>query len=398
MSAATLDVRRPYLVIPKLVAQPSWGGEWIAETKGWSDQASLAGVKVGQSYELFSGSNLSLEASSLDPAFQGELTDSYSVETATRPVGSVSLASLVELSPDDVLGSDIAANSGGVINVLIKLTQAMGNSFQVHIKDGIEHPFWQPKPESWYYLEPGLITLGAAPDVDWRAYQEALTALNNQIEMLAAQVKSGAMSYEAAQPRISELVEKYNPWAFVNTVRIGKNQLIDLSGGGLHHSWEEDSARFPLGNVLYEVQLQAMDRNSTLRAFDKGKMSKNGTIRALNIDDYFELIDRHPEANRPETHMAEPKALESGEAHDLAALLDTKYYRLNRLTLKRPGAGYTEKAGVYRHLFIQEGSAEISTNGGSLVLTRGHSCFVPASAGEYSVNSTSDKTVVLITT
>lgn len=393
-----LDITRPYLVIPKLVEQPTWGGSYIAETKGWDGQQALAGIKPGQSYELFSGSNLSLANSSSDPGFQGELTDRDAAERVTVPPGSISLAKLVESSPDAVLGAQIAERTGGVMNVLIKLTQAMGNSFQIHIKDGTVHPFWKPKPESWYYLEPGLITLGVRPSTDWPAYQDALTAIEDQIKRLESQVHSGAISYDAAQAEIGDLLKQYDPWSFVNTVVTEKNQLVDLSAGGLHHSWEENPQDFPRGNILYELQLEAMDHNSTIRGFDKGKMSRDGSVRALNVEEYFALIDRSPEANDPASHMLTAETIETTDTYTMERLLATRYYSLHKLTINSANATYREAISEYRHVYVQEGAADISTAGGAVTLSKGHSCFVPAAAAEYTIKSTDDRTELLITT
>ncbi|QQR52772.1 hypothetical protein IPG36_01470 [bacterium] len=79
----TNELRRPYLVIPKLIKQPTWGGSYIVAAKGWSDHEGLGDLKIGQSYELFSGSNLSLLTSTDDPLFKGELTDNAGVAIPT---------------------------------------------------------------------------------------------------------------------------------------------------------------------------------------------------------------------------------------------------------------------------------------------------------------------------
>src|SRR6185437_8295859 len=101
-----------------------------------------------------------------DPQFRGELTDRDAVEVPTHPEGSLHLADLVAENPEAVLGAAVVSERGPQLALLIKYTQALGNSFQVHIKDGVTHPQWKPKPESWYYFEPGLITLGVKPGID----------------------------------------------------------------------------------------------------------------------------------------------------------------------------------------------------------------------------------------
>jgi hypothetical protein len=176
------DMRRPYLVIPKLIQQPTWGGQLIVQTKGWSQNKSLAEMKIGQSYELFSGSNLSLLESTDDPDFAGELTDSDTVAKPTHPAHSIALAKLIK---------------GTKIHLLIKYTQALGNSFQTHIKDGVKDPDWLPKPESWYYFEPGLITLGVKPNTDWDAYRAACVSIRDNMAGIGLAVASGSLAYIA---------------------------------------------------------------------------------------------------------------------------------------------------------------------------------------------------------
>jgi len=391
------DITRPYLVIPKLVEQPTWGGEYIATAKGWENTPELAGKKIGQSYELFSGSNLSLCASSDDPEFTGELTDRDAVRVPSRVPNSVPLAELIEFSPEGLLGAEIAAKRGADINLLIKFTQAQGNSFQVHLRDGQTDAHWVPKLESWYYFEPGLLTFGIKKDANWEDYQAAVTAVDAGMRELSEQMKTGRLSYEDAKLKAKELVEQYDPWQFVNLVEAGRDDLIDLSAGGIHHSWEEDIERFPLGNVVYEVQNEAMDDVSTLRSFDRGKIGADGAVRDVHIAEYFRLIDRSLEANDPRLHMGQATVVETGERHKLVQLLESSYYDLGKLTLSGEGAEYRTQISQFAHLFVKLGRVVVSTKGGEVLVGAGHACFIPAAAGEYIVRSESPETEVLIT-
>ena len=89
-----MDTKRPYLVIPKLVEQPTWGGQYIADVKGWLRLQGLDQLKIGQSYELFSGSNLSLCDTTLDSSFFGEITDRDAVQVAVKPKNGIRLDEL----------------------------------------------------------------------------------------------------------------------------------------------------------------------------------------------------------------------------------------------------------------------------------------------------------------
>lgn len=390
------DFRRPYLVIPKLVEQPTWGGQLIVKTKGWSDRADIAGLKIGQSYELYSLSNLSVLESTDDPLFAGELSDRDSVALQTHVEHAVALADLVAASAVETLGQEILDARGPRLNLLLKYTQALGNSYQAHIKDGTQHPTYLPKPESWYYFEPGLVTLGVKTGANWDTYRTACEAIEKGILELGAQVKSGALSYAAAQPKIAALIEQYNPKQFVNTVPIAKDQLVDLSAGGLHHSWEEDAAAAPNGNVLYELQAEALDAVATFRSFDKGKMESDGTVRPLQIPEYFEFIDRDPAANDPAAHISTAAPDPAAGDASVVPLTKSRHYALEKLTLVGTGTTLSRPITRFMHLFVQSGRITVSTSEGEVTVGTAHSCFIPAAAAKYTVRSLADQSEILI--
>jgi len=78
-----MSTNRAYLIIPKLIEQPTWGGRYIMKEKGWQKHPD-AQRKIGQSYELYSGSYLSLATDTADAAFQPELDsiprDAFQIE------------------------------------------------------------------------------------------------------------------------------------------------------------------------------------------------------------------------------------------------------------------------------------------------------------------------------
>ena len=107
------------------------------------------------------------------------------------------------------------------MSLLIKFTQALGNSFQLHVKDlpngkrTASRTKWKPKPESWYYFEPGCITLGVKKNCDWEKYQAVCLELEKQINNLGLDIQEGILSYDQAKEKAHELMKRYNPWEFV---------------------------------------------------------------------------------------------------------------------------------------------------------------------------------------
>ena len=387
---------RPYLVIPKLIEQPTWGGTYIAETKKWQGSATLAGKKIGQSYELYDKSNLSLLVTSEDPQFQGEIADTKSVEQQTTVPNSIALAELIAVDPDAVLGKRIVKVYGQKMHLLLKFTQALGNSFQLHVSDGVNNDRWKPKPESWYYFEPGLITCGIKEGVDWDAYKGAVTKLDSEMQLVASRVREGSLAYEEAATLIQQLVKDANPWQYVNVVRVEAGTLLDLSPCGIHHSWEEDLTKIPLGNVLYEIQVNVMDDVATLRSFDKGKMSKEGKLRPLQIEEYFTYADRDPVANDPKTHMRQAKQIAKTEAYTHDLLLESKYYSMDRVTFGQANAVFASSMDTFRHIFVRKGAVTITAGDLPVTVTAGHAAFLPAACANYTAKSITTDTEILI--
>lgn len=387
---------RPYLVIPKLIEQPTWGGSYIVTAKGWADRGNLGELKIGQSYELFSGSNLSLLPSSDDPRFDGELTNSTDVEHPTKLPDTVSVADLVASSPSAVLGETVVRERGEKLELLIKFTQALGNSFQVHIKAGLQHPKWKPKPEAWYYFEPGYITLGVKAGTDWSAYESAVRDVEREMKLLSEQVAGHGLSLPEAEQKAREIIGRYDPWQYVNVVQVGKEELVDLSAGGIHHSWEEEPTLAPRGNVLLELQAEAMDSVATFRSFDKGKIGKDGAVRTVHIDEYFEAIDRSDEANDPERHIRKPEVVRQTDDYVYSHLLDSPYYNMDLIRFAETGGSYEEALDRYKHLFVKDGRISVTANGHEVIVGEGHSCFVPANADTLVVRSLVGGTEVLV--
>jgi len=394
--AGAIDLTRPYLVVPKLIEQPTWGGTYIVTSKGWDKHKNFGSLLIGQSYELFSGSNLSLLNSSADAKFMGELTDNTAVAHPTAPAHTIPLAALIEASPDETLGREVTTVRGPHIQLLIKYTQALGNSFQVHIKDGVKFNRWEPKPESWYYFEPGLVTLGVKPGISWNAYHQAVTAISEGATSLSRHVKVGTITYDQGHAELQKLIAKHDPWQFVNTVPVKAGQLVDMSSGGIHHSWEEDPHRAPLGNVLYEIQHEALDTVSTFRNFDKGKMEPDGSLRPLQIDEYFDAIDHSPAANDPGNHLRNPEPRAVTASFRLDALLNSRHYSLDKLTLAGPGASFSESLSRFKHFFVKSGQVKITAGGHAVTVTSAHSCFIPAAAGKYTIKNLADHSEILI--
>jgi mannose-6-phosphate isomerase class I len=350
---------KPYLIFPDLIEQPTWGGNYIVNLKKLKSPA-FNNKKIGQSYELYSKSKL--------------------LTNIKDPRSPQLLAPLKKDRDYFILEEKI----NSPLKILIKLTQALGNSFQLHTKPQNQNSRWQSKAETWFFLKDGLATLGIKPQCNLQQYQRVCLEIDTQMQKLSQNIQQKTISLTLAKQTAANLIKKLNPWQFVNLVKIKKNQVVDLSACGIHHSWEENAQVIPEGNIVYEIQQDVADEISSIRSFDKGKFKNDGTIRPVHIDDYFVNLDTKLENNSPSNLIKTPK----GEN-----IIANKYYYLDILNLNK-NRSFKNK-NLFHHLFVSEGEIEIYAQEEKLILPQGFSCFIPQAVTHYTLICRQPKTIVL---
>jgi len=350
------------VIFPDLIEQPTWGGSYIVKYKGWENQPEYTGKKIGQSYELSGNVKLFVDNQ------------------------KISINDFVVTNPEIILGKSVYKKFGKM-PLLIKFTQALGNSFQLHIKPEIKHPHWQPKPESWYFFETGYVSCGIKPGIKTEDYKKTCIEIDKKMKNLSQLLTTKKVNLSEAISTSKILIKQLSPQQFVNVGMVKKETTIDLSSGGIHHSWEENTDICPNGNILYEVQLDVADIDCTIRSFDQGKINNDGRIRQLNIDDYFKFIDNDPEKNNFVQLVEKPKRNN---------IFNTKYYCLDKITVEEKITDFTNDSFV--HLFAKDGGVDIITESGQVGLSKGHGCFLPASVNKYEIINRGKKPSVVLKT
>ncbi len=363
--------KAPWQVKDELIEQPSWGGRYIVDLKGLSDDAEWASKKVGQSYEMAKASTL------IDPDGGKEVT----------------LHELIQSDPAGVLGRKVLDKFGPDLSLLIKLTQAKGNSFQVHLPEGQTLGHWVPKPEAWFYLAPGLYTFGLKAGTDFEAYSRVLHTIDDEMDRLSREVKSGRFTVDEARAQASERIKTLDPYAYVNLIEAQTDDVIDLTAGGIHHSWEDDSVRFPDGNLVYEVQVDVPDDKCSMRGFDKGKILDDGSLRPTHVKDYLETINQDAAHNEISRHRRKPEVVSEGNGAKTESLFRTAHFNTDRVTLTAGSSLAQSLADGFHHVFVHAGTATV----GGLTLAQGRSYLFPAVMGEYTLTA-GDKDAVLLKT
>jgi mannose-6-phosphate isomerase class I len=304
------------------------------------------------------------------------------------------LSELIAADPVGVLGQKVLDKFGADLSLLIKLTQAKGNSFQVHLPEGKTLGHWIPKPEAWFYLAPGLYTFGLKPGTSFEAYSRVLHTIDDEMGRLSREVHSGRFNVDEARAQAQQRIKTLDPFAYVNLVVAETDDVIDLTAGGIHHSWEEDNERFPDGNLVYEVQVDVPDSLCSMRGFDKGKILDDGGLRPTHVADYLATIEQDPAHNELSRHIRKPWLLESANGAKIEGLFRTPYFSLDRLTIAAGASLPQSLSDGFHHLFIHAGSALAS----DLPLSQGRSYFLPAALGNYAVVAGDQEVVILKTT
>jgi mannose-6-phosphate isomerase class I len=378
-------MQQPVYIVPLLVEQPTWGGKYIAGFKNISD-LEVASKNIGQSFELTSYSYVTSDLS--DPGCFAFATPSSIKEPQffNRPSDIRSLQEVIDQDPEGILGKKSLTQYGPSMQVLIKFTQAQNNSYQAHVKPGQEFGKWQAKPESWYYFEQGKATLGLRAGGSVEEYKQRCIEIDKKAQELSAKVLGQDMNVAEARTQLKQFIDQDHPSRFVNTVTVDAQAVIDLSSGGIHHSWEM-GREAPQGNIVYEVQKDVLDEFCTLRSFDQGNIKDDGKVRPLTIEDYFKALDIDPERNKPETAMQKPASKADGSAL-VTQLFDSPFYKTTLIEFSGEYSGAeTETAQSFHHLFTQEGSAEVVVDGKAWKLPKGTSLFIPANTGKYILKS-----------
>lgn len=359
------NLHRPFLIIPKLILKPTWGGTYIAEMKGWANISNIQNKVIGQSYELFSGTKLALLITdTYDPRFMPEVGYDDSPETQKEGFGLKEEVDYINI-PESA-------------DLLIKINHSKGNSFQLHRKPGLNDSRWINKAEAWYYLEHGKLTFGVKKEANLEEYKKVCLEIEGFMKGLSLQVTNGQKGIDDARVEAEIFIKDKNPWQFVNMHEVKKYEIVDPSLGGIHHSWEEDDQKYPLGNVVYEVQEDVMDPVSTIRCFDQGKIKDDGSIREIHIEDYFKYLDTNEVNN------------DINRSRDL----NNAIFAMDVLTIETTKSYATEKS--FHHLFVRDGGMEVVSGGVTLKVNRGHSVYVPSKLS-YIINPMSSDTVILKT-
>lgn len=230
--------------------------------------------------------------------------------------------------------------------VLIKFIDAKGNlSIQVHPSDdyALKNENQYGKTEMWYVVD----------------------------------AKEGAFLYygfekEVSQEEFAERIANNTLLEVLHKAPVKKGDVFFIESGTLHAIGE--------GILIAEIQ---QNSNVTYRVYDYGRVGADGKPRQLHVEQAKKVTNlkpSHPKSYAP--HLGRCKYFNVDKV-----VLDGQYTK----TLK----GVVDEKS-FMHFLVLDGNATIENAGEKISVCKGESVFLPAGAGEYTVEGVLEAVVTTI--
>lgn len=339
---------RPYIVVPTLIPQPTWDGDYIASHKRIKEL--IGNLNIGQSYELFSGSFLSSRRSSTHlPSLH--LADGNDPTTIPKAIVAndqlISLQDLINIDPKAVLGQKAMDGYSYQMNLVIQITQSKSIKFQLPEPNPTSQRSSNPK--ACLFLEPGRLTSGA----NLEKFQNDLTAKTDN-QSISSRFK---------------------------TINISKNQVADFSKVSLNFA-RNDRNFLPDGNVMFMLEANLFD----------------ATAHPVRSDDPITDKECQKHSYSFATDLKKSKIHKRSSTQTIKSHLTTPYYRLDEWIFSSPLSNkFTTTTDCFQHLFVRSGRVEFASHDGTrLEISQGFGVFVPASTGAYSLLPRGTKPVAVL--
>ena len=164
----------------------------------------------------------------------------------------------------------------------------------------------------------------------------------------------------------------------VRRVPVHKGDVFFIEAGTLH----------AIGKDIVIAEIQ-QNSNTTYRVYDYGRRGADGKLRKLHIDKALDVTDLHPVRYANEHVYGE-----TGDGWNCTRLSSCRYFTVDRYAVQQQVKLLAGEES-FHHILCVEGAAALHCGTITLPLETGGSIFVPAGAGEYTVNG---NCVLLLTT
>jgi len=262
------------------------------------------------------------------------------------PFSGTSLQELINQRPEELLGKDVFQRFGDDFPILIKFIDAKQDlSIQLHPNDTLakERHDSFGKTEMWYVM-----------DADKGA--NLIVGFNKNV----------------TKEEYSKSLEKDTLLDLLNFEHVKEGDTFFINTGKIH--------AIGAGVLLAEIQ-QTSD--VTYRVFDFNRRDKNGNLRELHTDLALDAMDYNKKDDF--------KVVYHRHTNRVNEMVDCPYFKTTFIDLTQNFNLDISKRDSFTIYMCVDGSAEISSDTGSVMIRKGETVLIPASSKTISINTTKAK-------
>jgi len=262
------------------------------------------------------------------------------------PFSGTSLQEIIDKWPEGLLGKGVVDRFGKEFPILIKFIDAKQDlSIQLHPNDALakERHNSFGKTEMWYVMDADKganLIVGFNKDVTKEEYSESLKK-DTLLDLL-----------------------NYEP--------VNEGDTFFINTGKIH--------AIGAGVLLAEIQ-QTSD--VTYRVFDFNRRDKNGNLRELHTEMALDAMDYDKKDDF--------KVAYDGDMNTVNTMVDCPYFKTNFIHLTKNSSLEGSERDSFTIYMCVGGSAEISSDTGSVRIQKGETVLMPASSKTISINTTEAK-------
>ncbi len=270
---------------------------------------------------------------------------------AAGPLAGQTLADVVAKHGADVIGTRSFERYGADFPLLAKFIDAADDlSVQVHPDDAYAHNVeaatgFHGKTEAWQILR-----AAAGAEVIY-GFKEGCTR-----DECTAAIANGTLDQ------------------LLRRIPVAAGDIVFVPAGTVH--------AINAGILLFEIQQKS---DLTYRVYDYNRRDNQGNLRELHIDRALDVMNYQAAADA----KVQPQPLGAGRE----LLVKCPYFAMERWTFSDVQAGATDPS-TFEIFTVIEGTAVLTAGGDEVRLKRGESVVLPASTGDYRLQSDQGATLL----
>ena len=168
---------------------------------------------------------------------------------------------------------------------------------------------------------------------------------------------------------------------YLNKIPVNEGDIFFIHPGTIH----------ALGKGILIAEIQ-QNSDTTFRVFDYFRKDANGKLRPLHVERAANVINYKP--------IVPNKFGENNTYHtsnyEYSRIFTCEYFKVALIRCRKKITLYCEKQS-FHSLLVAKGAASLTYNENTYKLEPGDSCFIPAGAGDYEIESKNEVEILLST-